>query len=596
MPGTCSPLGATSVEILDSLPIGYTASGAFIEFTVNGYINPAVQCDFSSISIKVVIKEELGSIIHYGNITLSNTGSGTEYKSHELDNAEMIYSNITATETSYLFKFTNADYNVPSGSQITVKFPTQLILPATVPTIINTQNLDSPLSASFVYTENTLIIENGFTDALTKDSLIEFEVQNILNPYKLGNTHQSIKIKINTGTGTEYYSKNGGLKPQMDEIAFFPFFKVTPESTTTGVLCNYNIELTVGDGKMNSSHALELEYSADLQICQAEISSISGAVTWGTVTKHDSYNLTIEISAGEIGRQEKVEFSINCMNSYTTHTWTRKFRIQGMKGSDVFYYGTAVVPTMTQIGQYSVFTITKLNDNPKVMNTFQFDVETLHIQSTTIVSNQLLITVPDYLDIIGCNVWEVEGLVGSLSCVVDDHIIQINGIESTAKEFSFSLDGVVNPESTTTAIYFTLTAVHTDGYECENGTSNSVYIVCNYPCPTCTVGLPDNCLSCYESSNTVFGSDPTLHMLYVDGNECVSSCPTHTYPSGTNCLACAAECSECESTDVACTQCYPHTYLAAAQCITFPCPAGYVADDLLWKCLSTLFIYNIYNI
>ena len=477
----------------------------------------------------------------------------------------------TASMTYYQFNFTNTGYPIPTGSWITIYFPYTVELREDIPSLTNHWHISTDAITSL--SGHHLVIEGAFDGELNADLDIGIQVNDILNPYKLGDT-ETFKIVIDTAAHRHLFHTEGDLIAHITQISGFAFFEVIPTSTITGELNDYTFRIQMDTGGMNTSHRVCIIVPPELQWCHNSIVPLN-SITVNNVVKVAPDRIYLSLSSG-ILPSEWMNFTMECQNPYTNKPNTN-FSIEGVDADDnVFYEGTAELATMTEYNTFKSFGVTLDNEYAGVENIYTFDMEANIYQPTGTTSiNQIKITASPgmAIDSGGCEISDPLGISGSVSCTNTNLIMEINGINKLEETFSFKIKKVKNPELSTEPLYFTLSTLDSDGYIGENGTSTSIYMPCNYPCKTCTMGDPTTCESCHST-----------HKFYVDGEECVIACPPHTNADQPgHCMDCISTCDTCTVISTSCTKCYPDTFLYNDQCGS--CPAsGYFENKNDWRC------------
>ena len=540
----------------------YTDLSTYIIFNIEFY-NPLYTIKYSSVvfNIKATESIDLVSIYQESNFILYYQNS--VYKAHQLTNVNVIgESSVTATNNSYTFNFTNADYLIPAQSVIIVKFSSTLQVISTPP-IRNLLNLDSTgLTSSF--SSSNLYISGGFPIELPPNQVIQFEVGDIVNPYKLGQVTFIISISLLTAGQIIYNSDGSSLIHNIATIAQLPSFSIIPASLRTSEKTLYSFNFEIGDGYVNGSHTLLLETTSkcDKDTIVSHDFTISAFNFDGT----NKYSMVL---ASNIYAHQYVKLVLECLNPPTTKPSLPYF-LSLMYGSNAFYKKEATIPDMNLLGEYLSLTYISTSINPYFASIFTLTVKQTY---RYICLDQLVITISPNMTIKEdtgsyCNI--LSGITGTtLSCSHSAETITIQGIDQLETEYSFELFNIRNPRFSTDPIYFNLLSKTSDGYFGQNMTSSTTYIPCNFPCKTCSNSAPDNCFSCYPKNSLVYEIGNQYYLFYnsISGNECVDLCPTHSYQNtATSCSACDSNCRECQGAANNCTKCYLYHFLYDQVC------------------------------
>ena len=552
--------------------------------------NPILPSLFSDISIDVSTKTaDYVTIHHQTLIPLSNAGY---YSPHGLSNINIEGSSLsTVTSTSYKVNFTNANYIIPSGATILLIFPSQFLFFSATPTLSNLLIINAAATPAFSYPN--LTITNGFPVDVPADNVIQFEVQDILNPYMIGATNTfQIFIYINNNQNLISFEESSGLTVTMTTIADFTSFSISPASLKTNELVNYTFQVGIGDGGLNNSHTIKFEVAGSVQECDRNtITEVSGLISIGTTYYQAPQTYGFDVTSN-IAAQTTISFQIECVNPYTTAS-SVPFNISAFDATNEFYEKNANIADMNLLSDFASLTITKADNFPRSVNVFTFLVTSSMSASNVTSIDRILITISTGLEVASsCTPTDITGLDGTLACAASGQIIYITGITKLYKNFGFKLANIRNPELSTTPININILTKKAPASNGENSTTSNEYIPCNFPCKTCSA-TPTECLSCYPDAHEVFtASGVSLYRYYSVGNECLASCTAanHIYADSiTTCADCDAICDQCNNLFNNCTKCFPNTFLHNNQCIT-PCPSGFEKNVTDWTCFGN-YIY-----
>ena len=516
---------------------------------------------------------------HEGNITMRNP---ERYNSHPINTASVTGGTnlYTATETSYTISFVNTNYIIPIGSEIIIQLPSELEFTEPNPSLTNKINLD--LSATGSTSGNNLIIIGGFAITLIPDQNIAFTFGSVINPYYQGTTG-SFSIKVYTGIGgndnNRLFYKNSDLTVNINTIGQFPLFSVTPTTFVTNEVVNYNFAFKLGFADLNDSHIIEFEIASEVQDCV--IGTLNAGNMEGTSSNSTPSIYQFEIATGfrvAGGTSQIYSFSCECRNPYTTKN-IGNFHLRA-KNSDnsVFYTGLDSIGNMCTQSDYNSFIISIRTIYPREINTFTIDIDTTSPLSTIYI-DQIEIEMSPGLEILNHIPSATSGISGTLTYILNNQNITINGITVLDDTFSLTFHQIRNPNIHSENIYITVETKHSGGILGELGTQNIPNLDCDFPCKTCHSGYPTSCITCFSDNNEVFQfNNLNLFMLYND--MCLDICPSHTYNNNSNtCNDCDAQCNECEARTDNCTACYdagvssPHTpgFLHSNTCL-LSCP------------------------
>ena len=602
-PGTLHNFNPATSNLTNFLTIDYVPSASFIEFTLEPIRNPFYTYSFAD--IKVTVTSFLGSVIyHQGEIALSNPDSGiSRYLSHSSWTVSMTNpSSVTVTETQLSFEVETISYLIRSGDVITVILPSDFDFIA-IPTLSIPAGSNLQPSATLTIDGNMVSIENGFSSTVFPGQTVQFEIQNILNPYKLGIT-SSLAINIRSSSHIDHKSFNleTGLTSQILSSSPFISYFVTSDNPITSAISNYRFQAQLGLGKLKTIHHIVIMMPISITECDHNtITDIVGFTSPITSTSNGGsigsyfFHLPCEINAGTT-----FTFKISCRNPETTRpieqillganlnsdsTPTGQFYSQNFSGLSMALINTFAEQIKIELDSYHQWST----------NTFTFFINRTSPHDSIDI-NQIKIKFPSYLRLYGSNCHASDyvnmTVPGSLSCNrISSTTIKIRGFTSVKQEFMVKIYGIRNPSRSTENIYFNLTTMNEDEYISESSQSEEQNLPCNFPCMECDEGFPDNCTHCFPDGDAAFDGGTSYYLFYSDQEVCVDVCPTHVFnDSLTTCAACDATCSECDISSTNCTQCYPDTYLFDNFC-DITCPPKYVKDDPTWTCLRTLSLY-----
>ena len=142
------------------------------------------------------------------------------------------------------------------------------------------------------------------------------------------------------------------------------------------------------------------------------------------------------------------------------------------------------------------------------------------------------------------------------------------------------ITGVTNPSSSPSQ-YFLLIAYASDGNVVGISSSglSRFAIICTYPCRTCAVADPAQCLSCYSAPLE-------LHYTLLHASQCVDHCHAGYYSTGSSCLTCNSNCLTCLQADSThCLTCPANQYLLSTQCYS-SCPPGFYPTIPAYMCAA----------
>ena len=590
--GNCTVTGQFTLTVEDLLPSGYTDLSTFIEFILV-LKNPKEPIQYATLSISIISMDSTESnIYHMGCINLSNSGY---YEPHELTNILIIpESDIAVTKTKYNFTFTNTQYRIPAGSAIQITFPLNVQYIGNNPPIVtDLLNINNNINSDLQYP--ILTISDGFPSDLVADQDLQFVVDDVLNPYGIMETASFIIIiYINGDLNQKVFENTEGLTINTLFNCAFPGANIVPDTLKTVSAEFYRFTLELGAGALNTSDIIEFISPPEIYRCfKYTLSSTSGILIIGSIYQDPTNTIYFEIGS-TIPAYSIFSFSVLCRNPYTTRPST-DFVIVGRGSDHSFYASNVSIPAMNIINNYDSVSVTSSNNFPKNLNTFNFSYIG-HNYYTTSAINQIVIYTSG-IQIDSNFVVEIERGIytDGFTVTSDGEIITLGGITSLDEQFRFHIQFLRNPSLADTSILFSTATMHSDGYVGENRTT-TLTIPCNFPCRTCDHTVdPDICLTCFSEDHEVFQGGNSFYML--SNGECLDGCPLHTYILGSDCLPCHSSCDLCDGGNVDdCTKCYPNTsrFLYFNQCISPPCPSGYIHNELNWNCISTYIYIYIY--
>ena len=570
---SCSISGSI-ITISNLLTVDYTAGVTSpIEIEIyDTYTNPPVTYLYTE--TKFLVQAMINATVyHSGEIAVSGSGgTDTRYTPHAMGFGPILITNSSTVSFNTLtFNLTNTDYPIPIGYKIILTFPPDLIFTSTdQPIYTPVENLDAGSSLTVFTSTSVMQITGGFTGtALLANENIRFSVNNVLNPYKLGVT-ATILVDIAAGNGTELekqFALNNGLIMNIINIAEFSIFNVNTTSNTTSATTYYNFQLTLGDGGLTTAHKIVLQVPDTVKNCDANTLQGTQGISSVLINKaYDSsenkyyFDLPCNIAGGTL-----FKFRMTCQNPETTKA-TGNFIVHSaiiISPTDIFYSSTGSSLSMNTLNSFQGITMSKGNpDNPPLLA----DIFTINVQRTATYPsthiNQLQITVPDTMNISAVTYSLISGITSvDPSLSIMGQIIVIDGITELLQNFSFNLIGILDPPLSTDLIRFGILTKHTDGSEGEEAnTTDTLHILCDFPCETCRSGQPNKCITC----TSIFEG----YFLFQD--EHCAKCPKHTYFDHTlkDCLriyiyiysfiylACDKRCDTCTgSSNKDCTNC-----------------------------------------
>ena len=597
----------TIVRVSDLLTVDYTDMAANIAFSVSPVTNPEVTYPFTDFLFDVKTwRHDLLIVYHESNLTFSNTG---RFSPHHFANTQIEWgSTFTATQTYYKFNFTNTGYVIPTGATLRVEFPSTLSFVDVNPTLSDIINLEPTKTAAFESSgsnDNILIINNGF-DNLGAESTIEFKVNNMLNPYEVGNSPPfNIYIYINI---TEYkiFIVPISIEVPITTIAEFPSFIVGTPNLITSSTVAYHFELEVGDRGFLPSLLIEFQIPQEVQQCyEATFAPLDASLIIGT-TYHTAtagnHNYSFVVG-GTLAPHSILKFQIDCVNPYTNRGILDIFQIWGLKDTgEAFYYKTGTFTDMITYNTFTELNITAEVIYPRALCKYSFHIITSSPRITREI-DEIIIVVSPALNLTHYSEGAHSNISGSLIFTQVGQIITISGISELHPIFEFELVNVRNPLEKIEDIYYRIMTHHSDGYYGENTTSTITHTNCDFPCRNCLSAQPSECApqlspydsGCFPQGDEVFQDGGVqLYLNYLeDALVCLDACPSHTYnDTMITCLDCDIKCSECLTFDTRCIKCYTEVdlYLYQWDCIN-PCPTLFGGKKATWSCVGNSAIY-----
>ena len=542
--GNCSTVGRI-ITIQDYMTTDYLYGEPGFEFIIqNTYINPTSNLSFSSmefvIETKTYAADSSFTTYHTGTIILSGDGA---YEGHPLGAPSVSLSTSTTVTLSKLtFSMRNVNYLIPSESIITIIFPPTLTLNMTGPQFIPLINLSS--SASIVSTYFTVIIFDGFHVPLSLDSVISFEIDNVLSPKRVEQT-ASFQICISKGNSTQFETRSG-LTIDITNIAELSSFVVTSSSLITCELATYEFAFTVGDGQIGPYHT-KLEFGVPESVTDCDYSTIN--LTEGIIDQFYSTGLNATTSLyyiefnflfSPILPKTEMKLTIQCRNPETTRP-SGEFLLQILDMPSLFpYYESRDSPvTMTTPNTFSNATII-----PHLFLDFRLIKLTIwpKVPFLTKEIAKIQITIPNKMTIIPpleVNIYlnTPEGSIqGNPTISLSGQTVILDRVIGLSQYYRISMQGIQNPPLSTDDITFKIQTYDADGYISAEGYTNTFHTLCDFPCQRCEIGMPTSCLKCYYEGDPVFAPGTDMAFIYhKEEKQCVTSCPAHYFNNHSLC-------------------------------------------------------------
>ena len=508
-----------------------------ISFQVANIRNPILPYLATDLRLHIMSRESGGWIYHESYVNISYP---IYYDPHPLQHTCIGWgvdtaSDYTVTNTTYRFNLINLDYMIPPGAHIRVIFPTTFLFLTPLPALDDILGiLDTAGGSTGLFNYPNFTISGGFGGMLSPDSVIQFKVGYILNPYLLGFT-DSFQVFIYTGgdPNLTLFQLNTELKKEITVVANFSSFTVSTNSLVNNAVAIYTFTFTLGAGALNTSHYISVSFlpPADVQQCDpGTISPIFGvpsiSYTNSIHVSADTYSYIFGIT-GLITAHTNCQFTVECRNPFTTRP-SEIITIFGTDGTSVFYNSRDYIQTMTTMSELQSFTYTMPNLNPREILTYSF-----YFQATSPIAthriDQIEITIPNEMEIEGCMPSDVVGIFGNIQCLIVGQIFTLYNISKLESSFSFKMLSLRNPDLSTQDISFYTVIKHSDGYLGEYKTSGIQQLLCDFPCRKCDPP-PNVCDYCFSKNNEVFElSGLNSYMLYYNERICTHLCPTYTY-------------------------------------------------------------------
>ena len=504
-------LSASKIRINSVLVTNPLSQYSYIQFIATPILNPNKSYNYSDAVFEIAIKNnDLSVILYTGNISIASRDGGLQYEPHPLDDVNIEPgSRMLCTKSTYTINFTNTGYIIPTGSKIKVEFPDTFEIGSVNSIPTNLHNLSSFTLVSS--STNNLLIDGGFLIDLIADQVIQFTVEDILNPYALGLT-ESVKIFISVEESDDLFifAKLDNLQINIDTQAIFPVFTIIPATTVTSEIVNYTITAEIKDRPISTDYYFIIKRPEEVQGCISSSIQVINGFTAGETGDEDDYRYTLKIGS-EIAAKATVEFQIECKNPYTTQPPTGVFCLQIMKigvSDSYVYYDVESMHTMTTAHSFSALTITHSLDYPRRRHNVVFNIVSYYAKSSlsSSVIDQIFITVSDSMEIFSCAIDQTTGFIGAVMCIRDGttQTVIIKGFTEVDATFSFRLLDIRNPNLVAEDRYFTV-STNIGEYVGESQVSTITHIPCDFPCKTCSPLDPTSCDSCYDYGDEVFG-------------------------------------------------------------------------------------------
>ena len=501
---------------------------------------------------------------------------------------------ITVTKSKFAFTLINRDFEIASGTEIRVIFPTTLTFCTLPPTLTPGTNLDA--GSLIINSDYPMIAISRFPAGLSINTTVQFEVDDILTSYMKGPIG-NLRLYISQTIGDNVYEQFVGeasLEESVTKLADFDSCEVHPGNYITSTISKFEIGLRMGDGALRPNDQIIFRIPVSVAGCAVNTININTGMTTaisekGYYSEDDYYYFDIP---QHIGAHSYFTFSILCHNPETERE-TGEFIVKaGFRPADsdmeIFYSSSAGSVKMTTISVFPDTELTQTDPCPLCNNTFSFRItRTANFPSTDI--NQIEIIVPTEMDPSHATVEIISGVTRiETLLVVDEQRLRINGISELEHIFVFRLAHMENPALRASDIQFQITSGHTDGYRGESANTSILHTSCNFPCATCPLDQYDDCATCFPLGSPIFESwAEEAYILYTDVDSmCVGECPQTHYVNTASlptCMKCIPQCLQCELNSNNCTKCVPNTYLLNNQCSNH-CPVGYSEDTDNWEC------------
>ena len=592
--GSCNIHNSNIYEmtVTNVLTTEYTDLSQGISFNISMIQNPEFDYDFTFIQISVKSIGGVDELLIEDGVIRIDCSQHTSYEIRYLLDNELEYNTHTATITEYKFTFKNPQYAIPADSIIKISIPESLTVLTPLPELKDTNGLDS--NAYAIYSDNHIKIFGGFpTDiSCVAGTTLSFVVANILNPMKLG-TRTSFKIHIYKSMyGQHVKSFKKTMDADITDLAIFPQLNITVPDKMTGSTSTYTFQVQVGDAGIKSGHYITIVKPPQVQYCNS--TSIDGAdgLTVGGREAIDDDTDRFLIS-NTVAPNAIIGFNISCMNPYTLAP-SADFALFVSDGTDSYYTGTVIFPTMETTNSFQYFYFASGNLYPMFSNYLEVTLEfSIHESISGNILNKIIMTIPYSMIINGCNVTDEDnnGLLDWTCSNTTDKIILTNTYKAVVYgALKIRIHDIINPQTPSEAINMSIKTKDKDGYEGEEITTGAYYPECSYPCMTCSTNI-NSCTSC---SPLPYYNGDMINMFLTAGNYCYENCPTHTYNnSPTTCAYCSNQCSECSNSNTFCTECYSNLYLRDDNTCHATCDTGFITNNATFTCdhIGKIYIY-----
>ena len=481
-----------------------------VGFYINYIKNAKLRYNISEREIEIYVWKG-GEIVHKG---LINGNQTDRYGSHTFSYVNIEGSRYTVTNTTYKFTFTNGNHVIARGSSIVIIFPDSLKFLSGSPTISNIVNLDNILTTTI--SGQQISIRECFSIDVPNNSIIQFEIGDILNPYETGFTNSfdvNIATKVEGSTISSWRLANG-LEYNIIHIAPFTAFYITIDSTITNQIANYYLNIQLGDAPLQTNHQLNIQTTHVEQFCLPLSHAIPDTFFISSTT-HSPPNTYYFQFDTNIPAKASFQIVIKCRNPYTTRPsedlilWATD-----SVTNKSFYNGSASIPDMDELNNFSSLSIIFANYLPKALNTFDILITDKKPSPITQV-DEIEVRVSRGMEVVGCSANNILGISGPMGCTFTENVITITEIIELSPNIGFRLENIVrNPEDVSNAINFTICTKSREGYSGICGSSIPEAIICNFPCFSCSSSYPDECHSCYLQTHEVFQGGETYQYFY----------------------------------------------------------------------------------
>lgn len=452
-------------------------ANSVISFTVTEFRNPITTSTFSGFVIRTTDASD--GVIDSGSATIRVTTPASVYE-----------SSISSKDTTRVQEkaVLRLQFKVPvplnSGCIIDVTFPSDYSLSGADLTTVQGFGLFGGarvLTGSLNVGNNTYTITDGCTNYVSQDLIGILDFNSIKNPFSVKPT-DSVRIFVKDSTQFSIAQVTTGITYTATP-GTMTGVTLTPENTIVSTVTAIRFRFLPAHSLLATTTVFEIVLPSDVSIVQqtnpstctlSELQYISPSVTCtvvgNTITLTNPFQINYTPTSSEV-----LGFKINGMTMPPSLKPPGAVIITSKVGSPTLYNVDTISATglfVATVGSMSEFSVTPTNRKTYVTTTYTFAFKP---QNAILQNGYVTVDIPTQVSIpnpttAASSCVRIDGFQTAITCTILDRKITVtNGFQTgnfaAGGQVSFSMNGILNPVSTSTTSSFVFQTFDSNNYQ-----------------------------------------------------------------------------------------------------------------------------------